>query len=207
MKNFTPLLVGTLLMIPAFTYGGGDVSPVFLSPVTCELDCKISAPTSPFFSFYVGGGYSYQSLDIATEDIFSSRENSYMLNGGYKLSPFLSIEGRYWRNLSSLDDTHSMIHSNTFAIYVKPSYPILESVEIYTLLGVSFSSISSTGIPHVVDDMNSFSWGIGGSYEVYSTVDVFVDYTQIIGNKPLPSKSDNIDFTFDSVNIGIKYQF
>jgi len=199
MKKLT-LSLAAIAAMGTFAVAGGDIAPV--EPV---VDTPVVAPLSDA-GFYIGGAYGYGKLDIS-DSTYSHSENfnSFMLQGGYKINPYIAVEGRYW--FVSSDDwadgstPTDSFDTDSWGIYIKPMYPVTDAFDVYALLGYGDTD------PKVGDwtpkgNTDGFQWGLGASYDINSNFAVFVDYVNLYDGT-----NDGVDIKIDTWNFGVTYKF
>lgn len=143
-------------------------------------------------------------------------DSSYRLTIGYQLLPYFSLEGGYidfgsFSATATSDGTgiyppgifSTITSTDGFFIDVKGQIPINEQFSLYGTYGLlSWKSetllSASTGTPerNENDDNDSF-FGIGGSFNIYDTLALNVDYTFY--------KLDELDVDVFSVGIQFGY--
>ena len=205
MKKFNLSLVAVLAM-STFAIAGGDIAPVE-EPVVVVPEVIESISTG---AFYLGAAYGLLSTDAEekfptvgnttlTRDFGSDDFSQFMLQAGYKFNDYVALEGRYWIGMDDNTWTHYntldvTAEIDTWGIYVKPMYPVTESFDIYALLGYADAdyTVKGSGYTLTADAFDGFSWGIGADYS-------FTDSVNNAGN--------NVDFTIDTWNFGVTYQF
>ncbi|MDQ7046573.1 MAG: outer membrane beta-barrel protein [Sulfurovum sp.] len=90
---------------------------------------------------------------------------------------------------------------SVFSFFVKPMYPIAPEMDIYVLLGYSFTDASHSVNPISFDE-GAFSWGAGVSYDVTGEIAIFAEYTQFYNDT-----LNGFDHVVDGFNVGINYKF
>ena len=219
MKKFNLSLVAVLAM-STFAVAGGDIAPVeepvVVVPEVIEstgafylgLGYSVLKSDSNFFDANVGGG----NLSLSYDDDYSA----IMMQAGYKFNPYVAVEGRYWAGLT---DNSFTVGGNTFdsdatawGLYVKPMYPVTEALDIYALLGYGSASMNGVQIDGLTRDfdIDGFSWGIGAAYSFTDNFAVFVDYVDFQDDDIQFSginTTGTFDHAFDSINLGVTYQF
>ena len=151
-----------------------------------------------------------------TSPSFDDTDSSYRLTIGYQLLPYFSLEGGYidFGNFSATatsDGTgiyppgifSTITSADGFFIDVKGQIPLNEQFSLYGTYGLlSWKSetvlSASTGIleRNKYDDNDSF-FGVGGSFNIYDTLALNVDYTFY--------KLDELDVDVFSVGIQFGY--
>jgi opacity protein-like surface antigen len=196
MKKLT-LSIAAIAAMSTFAMAGGDIAPV--EPV---VETPVVAPATDA-GFYVGGAYGYGDMDISDTG-YSHDEtfDSFMLQAGYKINPYVAVEARYWiTSEDEWDNSGEDFSADSWGIYVKPMYPVTEEFDIYALLGYGDTDpqIGGEGPDY---DTDGFQWGLGASYDVTSNVAVFVDYVSLYDDT-----NDGEDLTIDTWNFGVTYKF
>ena len=128
-----------------------------------------------------------------------------MLQAGYTFNPYVAVEGRYW---ASIDDTNNIDGTidapDAWGMYVKPMYPVTDEFDVYGLLGYAYTDTDITKV-------DGFSWGLGASYSFMDNVSMFVDYVSLYddddGFVNTLGENVNKDYTIETVNVGITYNF
>ena len=207
MKKLT-LSMAAIAAAGTFAVAGGDIAPV--EPV---VETPVVAPSDA--GFYVGLAYGYVNEEMTrtengakvTPDLsFDESFSTIMLQGGYKVNPYIAVEARYW---IGLDDTTPTNYTKAvdapegYGLYVKPMYPVTDAFDIYALLG--YANIDTS-----INKMDGFSWGLGASYDVTSNVSLFVDYTLLIDDDTSFTKAGvttKKDYKVDAWNFGVSYKF
>ena len=207
MKKITLSLLA-LGAASTFAIAGGDIAPV--EPV---VDTPAVVP-APVGNFYGGIAYSYISEDYSRNpqgnpQNFDDSVNGLMLQAGYKFNPYISVEGRYWegrwdtfdvKNAAGTD--YTLAGPNAYGLYVKPSYPVTEAIDVYALLGYAWVDQNSVRL----NSLDGFSWGLGASYTVMDNIDLFIDYTRLADeDNTVPGATKS--YTVDSINFGATYNF
>ncbi len=116
-----------------------------------------------------------------------------MVQAGYKFNPYIAIEGRYWNGDNEFD---------AWGLYAKPMYPITPSFDIYALVGYGSAGAEPTEYNDISLDDASLQWGAGASYAITDSFSIFADYVELYNND-----ENNLDWSVDTVNLGVTYQF
>ena len=218
MKNIVLSAVAVLAM-SSFAVAGGDIAPV-------EEPMVVVEPVITDGGFYLGLAYSLLSTDLQetyptgnadstlTRDWGSDDFSQIMLQAGYKFNSYVAVEGRYWIGLDDNTYTSNILGEltneiDTWGIYVKPMYPVTDAFDIYALLGYASADyqVSGSGYTLDADAFDGFSWGIGADYSFTDNVSVFVDYVSLYDDTFVNNNGNNVDFTVDTWNFGVTYQF
>lgn len=182
--------------------------------------------------FYVGGSVSALSMRFSdsNRDFFGitggqDRLGNFVLHGGYWITEYLAVEGRYSLGFQD-EDVIKM--DNSWSIFLKPTYKFDDGenrvngknyFSIYGLLGYGNVSFSGTnGVLGNVDN-SDFQWGLGLSYTFrelsnnseYPYRDnwsIFVDYTVLGKNMDgIFDNNANRNTDVDAITVGIAYYF
>jgi opacity protein-like surface antigen len=173
----------------------------------------------------VYGGVAYSSFNQKIKDIhFSGATNVDidsrlpMFQLGYKYNAYLSFEARYWLGISDINQQGGTAPGsydgdiNTWGIYLKPTMPVNEKINLYVLLGYGSSSIEYSSNNW---DTENFSWGVGFDVELIKNLSFFFDYVSV-------ASADDFDYTYLSggqlngidadidvytLNLGLNYKF
>ncbi len=198
MKKFNLSLVAVLAM-STFAIAGGDIAPV--EPV---IETPVVEESTPG-GFYLGLAYGLSNILAEQTNVadFDEDYSAVMIQAGYKFNPYVALEGRYWFGIAEELTPASDLTVNTWAIYVKPSYPITESFDVYGLLG--YGNAESEVTPAPADTLVGFAWGAGVAYSVTESVALFVDYTSLLDSTDVVGGT--VDTTVSAVNFGVTYTF
>lgn len=191
MKKVLLLSVVASTMIIA----GGDIAPV--EPVV-ETPVVVSTP-SPF---YVGLAYSYFDSSYGSTDVTADGMLGLL---GYTINDYFAIEGRYTGTLGDLDfsrPVEGISGDKTItnaALYVKAMYPV-NNFAVYGLLGYGQTRANNTS-----DE--AFQYGAGLSYNINDKFAVFGDWTNLYDDSGLNYGNDTSDYTINTWNFGVTYNF
>ncbi len=184
----------------------------------------------PISHFYIGAAYGMTSVE--DDYIYEDRYGYYnehteidfdalMLQAGYQYNPYIAVEFRYWFSMSDGDyslssgwipDAGSYSDFDAWGLYLKPMYPVTNEFSIYGLLG--FSGVVVDGeLGWDLLNENSFSWGIGASFDFTENIAAFVDYVSLYDDT-----FDNYgyysydyyspgDTSVNTINFGLSYKF
>ena len=224
MKKFNLSLVA-ILATSTFALAGGDIAPV--EPVVEYVE-----PASEVGGFYLGLGYGAMKADLSTDLFNINKEsdtfNQVMLQAGYKFNEYVAIEGRYY---IGTDDSSwnwydgqagaqilggQSVSADAWDLFVKPMYPVTDSMNIYALLGYGETQFDySWGRNTNFGDTGGFAWGLGADYAFNDNWAIFVDYIDqedgnledyhvTAGGLVIPV---NMDLDFDTWTVGVTYTF
>ena len=207
--------VVAMVAIGSMAQAGGDIAPV--APVPVASSCGEG--------FYVGAALAIQRT-YAGDSSWSGYENgqdkTVPLVGilGYKFNCYLSVEGRISQTVYEEDYADVL----TYSIFLKPMYPVTESLNVYALIGYGVVDAEYTDgdtpapanrIGQTIVDSGSFQWGLGLDYAINENWSLFLDYTRLMNKKsvsprPLyyydsPTRWNHI--SDDSINVGVLYHF
>jgi len=210
-------LAGSTLM------AGGDIVPVQAPMPHVEMPAMPEISDSGFYlgAFYgasnIDSGIKSGALGVRATYFDDVDYGSFGIDAGYKFNSFIAVEGRYWfgadenANDILLDETFS-VSNDTWALYVKPMYPVTDTINVYALLGYANSDFVGTH-PTITltpdTDYDGFSWGIGADYEITDNISVFVDYTNMFDESYDSLVTPNLVYAdvITSWNFGFNYKF
>ena len=223
MKKFNLSLVA-ILATSTFALAGGDIAPV--EPVVEYVE-----PASEVGGFYLGLGYGGMEAKLST-DLFNINKtsdtfNQVMFQAGYKFNEYVAIEGRYyWGTDDSSWNWYDgqagaqilggqSVSADAWDLFVKPMYPVTDSMNIYALLGYGETSFDySWGRSSNFGDTGGFAWGLGADYAFNDNWAIFVDYIDqedgnlndfyLVNGVLVPV---NIDLDFNTWTVGVTYTF
>ena len=207
MKQIT-LSLGVIALCATSLFAGKDVAPAIEPPAPIPVTPTKPSITPPI-GLYLGGGFTYaynkcQCAPITTQNgtytpTSKSHTEGFNLRGGYEFNPFIGLEARYLYTPWG-DDKKTMKH---FGLYFKPSYALVDNLDVYGLLGYGKTKCDYQNI-----NENGFAWGIGAEYTFGKRKDgmkkgwgIYAEYT-----RPL-KKSGAKDITTNVGNIGIAYHY
>jgi opacity protein-like surface antigen len=217
IKKLT-LSMAAIAAMGTFAVAGGDIAPV--EPVV-ETPVVVENTDA---GFYVGAAYGLLNYDVAIsnyrgdESSSDNNFNEFLILAGYKVNPYVAIEGRYWYGASD-DLDYGILGVNdtsvdAWGVYVKPMYPVTDTFDIYALIGygstdVTVKTPNADAKGFLGDDNDGFSWGIGGSYDVTPNVGVFVDWVRNYDDTVTYQEYNavSVEKTVDTLNFGVTYKF
>jgi len=202
MKKLT-VTIATFAIMAVSAQAGKNVIPASVDP--------IPVPVYAPLGLYLGGALTYakSKCQCDTSVICSDgtscstphKGTTYGANlkAGYMYNQYIGIEGKYiytpWG-----DKDKTLKH---YGIYLKPTYPITEHIDIYALLGYG-----KTECETVKGSQKGFAWGAGAEYTINKKISgkkdglgVYVEYL-----RPL-KKTGNKNITVDMVSAGVSYSF
>ncbi len=192
-----------LVVIASFAYGGKNVAPPPSEPIPVPVPVKVP------LGFYFGAGFSYVHSKCKCAPLLTSngyKENEHKGNSsgvnlkvGYEFNPYLAIEAKYFYTPWG-DSDKTVKH---YGLYLKPSYPLTEHIDIYALLGYG-----KTDCQTLQKSQNDFSWGVGASYHMNKRIkdkkEGFGIYLEYL--RPL-HKTDGKTIKTDTIHTGLQYNF
>ena len=211
MKN-SLLSTVTIVALSSLSFAGGDVAPIE-EPIVAVGEPQTISDSG----FYLGVGVGSMGLhnDLSDEKFSTT---AVTLQAGYQYNPYIALEGRYTKDISGVEYTSGNTRNgdisdypadfSNIAIYLKPMYPI-GAMSIYALLG--YGEVTLTNVP-----LNSsgadrgeagFQWGVGASYQMTNSIDIFVDYTSMYDDKGFNYRAMNSDIKADLITVGLSYRF
>ena len=195
--------IATIAAIASSANAGKNVIPAPVEPI------PVPTPVAAPLGLYLGGGFTYSKAECECAPIylsngvrnpkFTANTKGVNLKAGYDFNEYIGIEAKYLYTPWG-DEDRTLKH---YGLYLKPSYPITESLDIYALLGYGKTECES-----LKDSQKGFGWGVGASYNFGKRVagkkeglGVYVEYL-----RPL-KKTGNKKITIDTVNAGLQYNF
>jgi opacity protein-like surface antigen len=224
MKRLNLSLV-TIFAMSSLAIAGGDIVPVepaievAPTPAPVFVDEAVVAPVDDGTGFYVGVGYSFldveRSIDeYGTDNTFYEGTGEYeavLLKAGYKMNPYIAVEGRYWAGLNqqkwaTISDNRVQSEGgiDAYGLFAKPMYPMTDALDVYALIG--YGSVDYDISYDYSGTFDGVAWGFGANYEFDSKVSVFADYTSIY-NDTTDTPMSYLDDTMDFINVGVGYRF
>ena len=207
-------IILSLLLGMSCLYAGGNITPVE-EPIIVVVPEEVDNS-----AFYIGLGYGM--LNQLNENVkvgavsFANSEyllHTVMAQVGYKYNEYIGIEGRYWYGVSDLTQTQSGVDVDktgtymAMGIYLKPSYPIMDGLDIYGLLG--YSAVTLDMDDGSKWDTDGISFGVGASYDITEDISLFADYlvvayTDAFDTETVPGTAD---INVNTINVGVSYKF
>ena len=216
MKQILNNLLILGLVSTALNAGGKNFTPAE-TPVV---------PLIPVISpnpFYIGVGLVESSISrdpcpcLNTTDDIEDHRYGAVLRVGWDYNQYIGLEGRALKTF----DSSAFSETTHYGVYVKPQYHILDSVNLYVLLGYGKTIVDiDNGNISTEDSVSGFAYGIGFEYDFskensqgeYTRVfdnqgdqeegwGLWVDYQRLLHNEG----SSNLDT--DIVTAGITYDF
>jgi len=194
---------------------GTEIEPQIAVPVTAEPAGKSG--------FYAGLGVGSQrtySVDSAFFDDAKTQDETVGVIGllGYQFNDYLAAEGRIGKSIAYEDYADVL----SYSLFLKPQYPITESIRVYALLGIGGVQVEGENgdtpahadkIGKEILDETGFQWGIGGSYAFTENISLFADYTSLAKDADISSTLYGYDaatyseLSSDAITAGVTYQF
>ncbi len=194
-----------VLTMGAVAFAGGAVAPV-------ETEVVVEDNSGA----YIGLGYSFNTYEVSEANYGLTMSDSVdfdrvAIQGGYNFNEFVAAEARYTVGVENNYLTRGFTTDasvDTFAVYVKPQYPVSDAVSVYGLLGYAWSTGYETGFADV--DFDGFAYGVGAKYAVTDAVEIFADYTSVYSDTEtyLTNVSAiDVDEDLYDVTVGVSYRF
>ena len=201
----TVLSVMSFLALSGLTFAGGDIAsvePVVTSTVTPDTS-----------DFYVGVGLGQVDINNNTSGE-NWDSNTFVLQVGYEVNPYLALEGRYslgfnmdYNKGTTLGTFNGIPLDNDFSswgLYVKPTYPVGDFA-IYGLLGYGGVMLTDMRGGDAYED--GFQWGAGVNYSISENMSVFVDYVALYDDTGFDYVGTLDSWDSDTWTIGVSYRF
>lgn len=197
MKNaLTSLIIAVALSITTYA-GGKGVEPAIIPVVPVQSDTP----------WYIGIGMAWAQF-VSNNDNCDYEDVTYggMIRAGYEYSDYIDIEARY---------IYTFLEEGPFGgaplqhvgLYLKPTLPISEEIEVYALLGYGYTKNKGNGARlNRFDDDFGFSAGMGAEYK-FSKKDleddtewsIFIDYQRLLIKSDIPD--------MDVISLGLRMDF
>ena len=153
--------------------------------------------------FYVGGGAvwgRYANGSGATKYVDATY--GFLFKAGYKWNQYVGVEGKMLGTLFAEDPLGGQTFRH-FGLFVKPSMPLYETMNVYALIGLALTK-TVTGGNHSLLKVNEsgFSTGVGMEYDISKYLynsSVFLEYQRLL----IASDTPNMD----SVGVGVSFHF
>jgi len=173
--------IAALVLLGGYTlYAGGDIAPVYEPAVSKSQ--PVATPLEPLY--YVGGGLAVAGLsrDCPCNNNTRLKDMTYglALRAGVDIIDYLGIEARYLSTFIEKDFSE-VTH---YGIYLKPYYPISNSMTLYGLFGYGKTSVDYTGMRRSSTlDKSGFSYGGGMEFMIQNDISVWVDAQHLLGSE------------------------
>lgn len=197
---------------------------LFLTFTTLALTFGFTVHAADQSNWYVGAQFSAQEVTS-----FPDRDlNTVGVVAGYQYNKFFALETRFnagtsgysssFNGYGSSDDVYKEDIDTQASLFIRATYPIFNSFNIYALAGatksnyeITTSSIdidlegnSTTTYPHIIKHSESgFTYGIGLNYQITEAFTLFIDY-QVLPELAISSDSGN---SWKSTSLGINFAF
>jgi len=173
--------------------------------------------------WYIGALYNSQKISISGRDF-----NALGMIAGYQYNKYLALETRvsvgtegyssFYGTPDSREGEYKEDIDTQASLFIKASYPILESVNIYGLAGYSNTKLEIRGLGQVNDSNSNiignypfkitetksgFSYGFGLTYKINEQFNIFIDYQVLPDFEP----NSNFSKSWKSTSVGINYFF
>lgn len=172
----------------------------------------------------------YLGAVSSTQDITALPDREHKTAGvvaGYQYNKFFSLEARFNKGTSGYSSAVSNIEDSSYTeykedidtqamLFLKATYPVFNSLNIYVLAGISKSKYEITRshtigtttsyAPEVNYSKNGFTYGLGLNYKVTDEFNVFFDYKILPELTQLTIYSGDSP-SWESASLGISYAF
>jgi len=144
------------ILLSSMLYAGGKNLIPATQPV---IPVSVIEPNP----LYVGVGFLWSGMQRDCECIGGkAAEDTYgvMLRAGYDFNPYIGAEIRGLYSSIKKD----IATTSHYGIFLKPMYPVTESLNIYGLLGYAHTKIDCV-VSKMSYKNDGFSWGVGLEYD------------------------------------------
>ena len=175
-------------------------------------------------NWYFGALYSAQKTPVSGRDFDTAG-----IIVGYQYNEYFGFEARLSTGVSGYSNSWSATDlseyeyyedvENQSSVFIKASFPILESFYVYGLAGYTNTKLEVGGSGQTTDSNvtdsysfkhslteNGFSYGLGLNYQLNEQFNIFVDY-QVLPDFQTAITYVEQDWDWNNTNIGINYIF
>ena len=198
--NIIKTSAAAILLTSVLCMAGGEIAPF-----AQEVDTPEPTMNSlGLEGLYIGGGYTYMSMDNAGV-LGNVDGNGIGLLAGYNFNEYFAVEGRFNQTLGDLNVDNGTDRGDlaNIALYLKPQYLVANIFTLYGLLGYGQVTLDDS-----ISDQSetSLQYGAGVSIMATDNVGIYVDYTRLYDDDVFDTLT-NPGITVDTVNLGIYYNF
>ncbi len=173
-------------------------APVVTPPVAV-VPPKVEKPSGPL-GLYLAGGLTGLAASKAHSDmsnVFATENNQDRQLGftgrlGYDFMNYLGAELRGTYGFAKVDNGYTKYKQ--VGAYLKPNYDITDALNLYGLLGASYSNHAG-----IAAKETGLSYGLGLDYSLSDSFSIFTDYLNLMDKKNIPESS--------ALTIGAAYKF
>ena len=166
--------------------------------------------------WYVMGGLTigaYESECVVAPCTYEDYTSGMIIGAGYQVNQYFALEARALRTFWGAGENGGERIGHT-GFYLKPSYPLVENLSIYALLGYGWTESIAAGngnLPEI--DESAFSWGLGLGYEMpqYEASahhwGLFVEYQSLLNDQEIIYRERKSLITIGVFSAGVTYRF
>lgn len=202
------LSVVTMVAMSSTSFAGGDFTPV-VEPVI-----EVPILQADVSGLYLGLGVSSAFFDAVCDCGGKFEDYTYggVLRVGYDFNQYIGVEARVLS--STLEENGAKIKSH-YGIFLKPSYPVSQDINVYGLAGFASTEVGDD----IVLEEDGFAWGVGLEYDLSSDsagdmeyprefngqgdqekgLGLFIDYEKLLQKDNMPD--------MHVVSFGLTYDF
>jgi opacity protein-like surface antigen len=178
MKHLISKLLVTTLVVVNINAGGKNT----ISPVTPIV--PIIPKINPI-PFYIGVGLIAANIERDPcpckpdgEDIKDHRYGA-VFRAGWDYNQYVGLEARALKTFGS----SAFSETTHYGVYVKPQYHVVDSVNVYALLGYGKTEVDmDNGIMSCSKSKSGFAYGLGFEYD-FSKENSQGEYTRVFDNQ------------------------
>lgn len=152
---------------------------------------------------YLGAGVGVEKVDnyLSHEDTLTGG----MVKLGYGFTNNIGVE---LRANQSFADSKKLEHTYSVGAYVKPSYDIADSVNVYGLFGYGENKIKYSDASGTFTDASTdaFSAGLGIEYKVTNKLSFFLEGMRVV-NKKADEEEQDVRLDIKGLYFGVNYYF
>lgn len=171
------------------------------------------------YGVYIGTGISFMQLNNnLSNESFSATGLMFQL--GYKINPYIALEGRYSGDIGKIKYDHGNTNNpdysdypsnfSNIALYFKPMYSFYD-FSLYALVG--YGEVKLTNIPYSSKHSGAdraedgFQWGTGFTYNINELLSIYIDYVNAYNGKGFDYRAQDAQIRSDLWTFGIAYMF
>lgn len=173
-------------------------APVVKAPVAV-VPPKVEKASGPLGLYLAGGltGLAASKAHADMSNVFAAEKNQNRQIGftgrlGYDFMNYLGAELRGTYGFANVANGYTKYKQ--VGAYLKPNYDITDALNLYGLLGASYSNHAG-----IAAKETGLSYGLGLDYSLSDSFSIFTDYLNLMDKKNIPESS--------ALTIGAAYNF
>ncbi len=200
------VMIASLLTTLVFANGNSKTKAEYVEPAI-SLDLNKNKSIFNKDKLYVGFGFGI--TNIKTKEYGTDTIGDLILTSGYNFNKYFGMQIRFATGVGDGDD---LIHNYSYGLYLKPMYPIDNSVTLYGLLGYSQTKLTNEkqktqyGISNNKTIQDDFSYGVGVDYKLNKKWSVSTELVRYI-DKSYNNQAGKYKIQTDAFNLMTNYKF